>query len=881
MMVRSLRALAVAVGLLWPGAAWACSCASIGPDEFFADRFVAGIGILFEGVMLRAEDAQPPSHGKTGVFRVIAVHKGEIGRLVRITYQQADGANCGTSFQRGVRVFVAASGTAERGYYTGMCTQGPVSFGRGNDEIMAAIQRYRLRLTGLDLAIARNSGSVDPIIAKARFLGSTSQQAAALRLLDDVLVRDPNTRAAVLLAAQLHSSTQHDEQALAVLDPYLTAHPTDHDAGRTRVLSLIRLGRSTEVSAEWRDFSGLVRQRYGPAVERIDFTNRVLDGASFRRADLTNIDFTASVLKDSDFSASRLWEARFDRADLTGADFRKADISGTFVDADLTGAKLTGGMFRVLAPRANLAGADLTGATFSIGSVLTDARAANVRAPGSHYEVREMVGIDFTGADLRDTKFWSSDLHGASFRDADLTGALFRNMLSAPEQIDLRGVDFTGAKLDNVTFASALYDCATRWPVGFDLSRHPLLTTAPDAGACARKPDFSWLREPVLAPGASRYATMSSFANMNLAGVSFHGAWLPGQNFSGANLRGADFARSKGELGLSGADATGADFSYVDFYHSSLSGFAGSSNATVLDGAIFRGAIMWLRTMNPGGDKWLSPDLSKARLDGMIFHDDPATWPDEIDPVRAGIVFLDSSAAADRFGGYNLKGKDLRFFDLDRGNFRDVDLSGADLRGALLAYADFTRANVTGAKLRGACYGHGTKWSTGLDIAASGAVYCGPVESPVRYGGPGVTSSWSHTRGGLDATGARHAPRDTPVPDFAGETWDEVEWVAAWLPGSKLDGGSFQHATVKGANLNGASFKGADLTGIDLRDVIAEGADFTDAILRNADLRMSSLKDATLIGADLTGAAYDDRTVWPAGFDPVKAGAEKLAPVQP
>ncbi len=215
--------------------------------------------------MLHTENAQPPTRGVlTGVFKVVTVHKGELGSFARITYQQADGGNCGTEFRRGERTFVAASGSAERGYYASMCTQGPVSFGEGNDEIMAAIRRYQLRLTGLTLAIVRNPGSIDPFIAKARFLGSTSQQAAALRLLDEVLARDPNARAAVLLAAQLHSDTQHDEQALAVLDPYLATHPTDHDAVRARVLSLIRLGRSAQVPADWRDFSGLTRERYGP-----------------------------------------------------------------------------------------------------------------------------------------------------------------------------------------------------------------------------------------------------------------------------------------------------------------------------------------------------------------------------------------------------------------------------------------------------------------------------------------------------------------------------------------------------------------------------------------------------------------------------------------
>ncbi len=37
----------------------------------------------------------------------------------------------------------------------------------------------------------------------------------------------------------------------------------------------------------------------------------------------------------------------------------------------------------------------------------------------------------------------------------------------------------------------------------------------------------------------------------------------------------------------------------------------------------------------------------------------------------------------------------------------------------------------------------------------------------------------------------------------------------------------------------------------------------------------TSLKGANLTGADLTGALYDDKTVWPDGFDPDKAGAKR------
>ena len=59
--------------------------------------------------------------------------------------------------------------------------------------------------------------------------------------------------------------------------------------------------------------------------------------------------------------------------------------------------------------------------------------------------------------------------------------------------------------------------------------------------------------------------------------------------------------------------------------------------------------------------------------------------------------------------------------------------------------------------------------------------------------------------------------------------------------------------------------------GADLRDAYLRGADLRGAYLRGADLR-----DADLGGASLRDAVHSQLTLWPAGFDPVAAGAVKL-----
>jgi hypothetical protein len=57
-------------------------------------------------------------------------------------------------------------------------------------------------------------------------------------------------------------------------------------------------------------------------------------------------------------------------------------------------------------------------------------------------------------------------------------------------------------------------------------------------------------------------------------------------------------------------------------------------------------------------------------------------------------------------------------------------------------------------------------------------------------------------------------------------------------------------------------------------DVNLRGAHLRGADLRGADLRGTYLIGAYLNGAYLEGAVYNKLTKWPAGLDPVKAGAK-------
>lgn len=110
---------------------------------------------------------------------------------------------------------------------------------------------------------------------------------------------------------------------------------------------------------------------------------------------------------------------------------------------------------------------------------------------------------------------------------------------------------------------------------------------------------------------------------------------------------------------------------------------------------------------------------------------------------------------------------------------------------------------------------------------------------------------------------------------------------------ANLIGANLQDAILNGANLNKAKLSGANLEKAELlgtqldeallfRTVLIEtqlqGASFKNANLGLADLTNASLDFVNLSGADLSktilkGATYNQKTIWPDGFDPKAAGA--------
>jgi hypothetical protein len=109
----------------------------------------------------------------------------------------------------------------------------------------------------------------------------------------------------------------------------------------------------------------------------------------------------------------------------------------------------------------------------------------------------------------------------------------------------------------------------------------------------------------------------------------------------------------------------------------------------------------------------------------------------------------------------------------------------------------------------------------------------------------------------------------------------DVDLRGASLRGGHFEGIRLRRALLEGARLEGADLRSAELAEADLRradfapdqELGLLGADLSCADLKGADLKGADLKGAKLDGAKLDGAVFDERTRWPEGFVPPRAGS--------
>ena len=169
----------------------------------------------------------------------------------------------------------------------------------------------------------------------------------------------------------------------------------------------------------------------------------------------------------------------------------------------------------------------------------------------------------------------------------------------------------------------------------------------------------------------------------------------------------------------------------------------------------------------------------------------------------------------------------------------EADLSGVYLNGASLVEAHLAETHLENAYLE---HAH-LEWARLGEAHLAGAHLKGAFLVAAHLGN-------------ADLTGA----------DMGGARLVGTNLAGAHLVGANLEGACLQWANLVAANLMGAILSEANL----------EGAELKWANLARANLAGADLEDTHLTWARLRGAIYDARTRWPAGFDPIPAGAEMM-----
>jgi uncharacterized protein YjbI with pentapeptide repeats len=192
-----------------------------------------------------------------------------------------------------------------------------------------------------------------------------------------------------------------------------------------------------------------------------------------------------------------------------------------------------------------------------------------------------------------------------------------------------------------------------------------------------------------------------------------------------------------------------------------------------------------------------------------------------------------------------LEGADLRRANLrghplgaeghyERATFRYARLEGAELRDGHFYGSDFSDAHLEGADL--------------TDAELAGADFARVSAQAARFQGTTM-------------------PLQLSSADLHGAILLRVKEVPPGLTELRLDGAMLVDLDLGEADLSRSSMPGAVLN-----DVTLTGANLTGAVLRGARLHRCDLSGATLDGVDIRGLLFSE-TTWPAGFDPIAAGA--------
>lgn len=436
------------------------------------------------------------------------------------------------------------------------------------------------------------------------------------------------------------------ERYAEVLDP-LDGNESDQ-AKRLRNTALVKLKRFTEIDKDQPYFSGI-------EIDELDVTGADLQGADFSNSKIKKLIAYDADLSGADLSNAKItiWseDARFENSN-----FSQSNLKGYLLRSSFQGANFSGAKWHF----SFIDGANFTGADFSNAKLVVNNEIKNTDMSKANFEgayIHKLSGANTQGANLNKINrsmlsyepielpdFSSSDLSGydlsngnfrsADFRRAKLVGTDLSNADFSlhTKTTDLRGADLTNANLSGAKMYFALYDCKTKFPVGFSPSENFMIPVW--LGCKTPKPTISFkgLKLPHLNNGDAGvlldWRGTPKLKNINLGGADFDSSDIRALSCESCNLRNAVFSNIRSlKLSIKVSDMQGVKFKNIDLDPNS------SIVTSNLRGADFSGVTFVKK--QKGERIYFQPDITES------MYDDTTIWPENFDPQQAGAIKID------------------------------------------------------------------------------------------------------------------------------------------------------------------------------------------------------------------------------------------------
>jgi uncharacterized protein YjbI with pentapeptide repeats/stress response protein SCP2 len=221
-------------------------------------------------------------------------------------------------------------------------------------------------------------------------------------------------------------------------------------------------------------------------------------------------------------------------------------------------------------------------------------------------------------------------------------------------------------------------------------------------------------------------------------------------------------------------------------------------------------------------------------------------------PVNADTVASEEEEKIDDSALENLEPAISAEEFLERYNKRERDFTGVNLAGVNLSRRVLSQVNLSRANLSGA------------ELSETNLYFSNLSEANLCHANLHQANLSSANLGKTQLLNANLS---------------EVNLSNSNLSEANLSGVNLSKVhLLLGTNFSRANLSKANLTGLNLKESKLMNADLSNANLSNTNLLMANLEGANLEGAKLQQALYNAQTVFPRGFDPVKAGACLIAP---